>query len=395
MENIRKEVAAQYPEGIFSRSSAIYRDILNQDLKAGQDLTIRFDWCNKNQFVVNYMVSDLRVEDYKNYRKLLKDEFVEKLMKETNAFKMGTQNSLLDIHFAIGENHDLYYMYSDVKTPTNKVMASHNKNCKEGFLVYTPSQHGIVKDLPPTNNDSIGANVNTEKGDIDVPETKLPEKKETLDKSKEEAMNSASATGSIIRHIDSVIADLEKLKVLDKNKENISVIGKQFEKVSNNYEAMIIYIEDIYIYITSELIKEETDFNKNAVLQEKYAKFITVWNKHYKVSLNNQYKSLDDTLSRLNYNKINSYADGFIYMLKEFRNYINVNLFGKPAALGVLGGKTKRRYRTPFQGASVPCSLKNRRIAKKGFANVERRKKTIRKRMAKQQTKKFRRNRLV
>ena len=386
MENIRKEVAAQYPEGIFSQSSAIYRDILNQDLKAGQDLTIRFDWCNKNQFVVNYMASDLRVEDYKNYRKLSKDEFVEKLMKETNAFKMGTQNSLLDIHFAIGENHDLYYMYSDVKTPTNKVMASHNKNCKEGFLVYTPSQHGIVKDLPPTNNDSIGAKATlTEDFSSSAASSAQSSQEDDVEKLREEEKKKQdekmNENNLIVNKIDDLIVELEKIKERDDRNT------QQFSEVTRKYEEMKEYIN---AYIDNDLIQYETDFDKNTDLRRRYADLKEKWPKYFEWTLQNQFSFL--TEKRLDNVKFLVKRDVFIRMLKALRNYINVNLFGKPA---IQGGKTKRRRRAPLHGASIHYSLKNRRIAKKGFANVERRKKTIRKRMVKQQTKKFRRNRLA
>jgi hypothetical protein len=399
MENIRKEVATENPEGIFSKSTAIYRDILNKDLKAGLDITLRFDWCNENKFVVNYMASDLPVEDYTNYRKLSKDEFVEKLMAETKAFTMGKQNSVLDIHFAIGENHDLYYMYSDVKTPTNKVMASHNKNCKEGFLVYTPSQHGIATDLSPTNNDSIGANVNTEdltdepedeaveeekEDDVGIPDTKLPaqmEHENAVDKLMEEEKKKQDAkmneNNLIVRKIDDVIGELEKIEKRDDRN------NQQFSKVSRKYEEMMTYIDE---YINNDLIKYETDFDKNTDLQGRYADLKKKWELYFEWRLQNQYSFLTEKL--LDNVKFLRKRDEFISMLKELRNYINVNLFGKPA---IQGGKTKRRYRAPFQVASILFSLKNRRIAKQGFANVERRKKTIRKRMSKKQTKKFRR----
>ena len=377
MQNIRKEVATQYPEGIFARQDLafIYKDILNQDLQVGRDLTLRLDWCNQNKFVVNYMVSDLPVEDYKNYKKLSKDEFVEKLMEKTDTFTMGTRNSILDIHFAIGENHDLYYIYSQIRNDPNTV-SKHKKNCGEGFLVYTPSQPEIVKDLPPTNNDSIMEKatltedlsdepdeeaVEEEKEpDIGIPVTKLPAQTEhenavdnlmEEEKKRQEMINVARMNENklIVQKIDDVIGELKKIVKRDVYN------NQQFSKVSRKYEEMKTYIDE---YINNNLINYETNINTDPELHNRYEDFKKKWHSYFEWRLKNQYAFLTqkyaDTVSFLNK------RNDFIYMLKELRNHINVNLFGKPA---VWGGKTKRRYR----------------------------RKTIRKRVSKKQTKKFRR----
>lgn len=367
MENIRKEVATEYPEGIFARADLafIYKDILNQDLQVSRDLILRFDWCNQNQFVVNYMVSDSLVSYYKKYRKLSKDEFVDKLMEETRAFTMGTRNSILDIHFAIGENHDLYYIYSQIRNDPRSV-SNHKKNCGEGFLVYSLSQHGI----PTTNNDNVGENTPLTEEISDEPDDEAVEEENEHDvgtevsvqsskeddveklreeekKKQEEKMNENKL---IVKKIDDVIGELKTItKRDDRNTQ-------QFSNVSRKYEEMKTYID---AYIDNYLIQHETDFDTNPDLQRRFDDFKKEkWPKYFTWRLNNQYAFLTqknaDTVSFLNK------RNDFIYMLKELRNHINVNLFGKPA---VWGGKTKRRYR----------------------------RKTIRKRMSKKQTKKFRR----
>jgi len=373
MENIRKEVATEYPDGIFARADLtfIYKDILNQDLQVGRDLILRFDWCNQNQFVVNYMVSDSLVSYYEKYRKLSKDEFVEKLMEETDAFTMGTRNSILDIHFAIGENHDLYYIYSKIRNDPN-TLSKHKKNCGEGFLVYTPSQPGIVKDLPPVQNkddDTITEDLSDEPEEEAVEEEKehdigIPainpaqtEHENAVDnlmeeeKKKQEMINVARMNENklIVQKIDDVIGELKKIVKRDVYNH------QQFSKVSRKYEEMKTYIDE---YINKNLIQYETDFDTNPDMQHRYAEFKKRWETYFEWRLQNQYSFLtqkyEDTVSFL------SKRNDFIYMLKELRNHINVNLFGKPA---VWGGKTKRRYR----------------------------RKTIRKRVSKKQTKKFRR----
>ena len=370
MENIRKEVATEYPDGIFARPDLafIYKDILNQDLQVGRDLILRFDWCNQNQFVVNYMVSDSLVSYYKNYKKLSKDEFVEKLMEETDAFTMGTRNSILDIHFAIGENHDLYYIYSQIRNDPNTV-SKHKKNCGEGFLVYSLSQHGIATDLPPVQNkddDKITEDLSDEpdeeaveeekEHDVGIPATKLPaqtEHENAVDNLMEEEKKKQAAkmneNNLIVQKIDDVIGELKKI-----NKRDV-YNNQQFGKVSRKYEEMKTYIDE---YINKNLINYETNINTDPELHNRYADFKEKWHSYFEWRLKNQYAFLTqkyaDTVSFL------SKRNDFIYMLKELRNHINVNLFGKPA---VWGGKTKRRYR----------------------------RKTIRKRMSKKQTKKFRR----
>jgi hypothetical protein len=370
MENIRKEVATEYPDGIFARADLafIYKDILNQDLHVGRDLILRFDWCNQNQFVVNYMVSDSLVSYYKKYRKLSKDEFVEKLMEETDAFAMGTRNSILDIHFAIGENHDLYYIYSKIRNDPNTV-SKHKKNCGEGFLVYTPSQPVIVKDLPPVQNkddDTITEDLSDEpeeeaveeekEHDIGIPATKLPaqtEHENAVDNLMEEEKKKQAAKMNenklIVQKIDDVIGELKKIVKRDVYNH------QQFSKVSRKYEEMKTYIDE---YINNNLINYETNINTDPELHNRYEDFKKKWHSYFEWRLKNQYAFLTqkyaDTVSFL------SKRNDFIYMLKELRNHINVNLFGKPA---VWGGKTKRRYR----------------------------RKTIRKRVSKKQTKKFRR----
>lgn len=369
-ENIRKEVATEYPDGIFARPDLafIYKDILNQDLQVGRDLILRFDWCNQNQFVVNYMVSDSLVSYYKNYKKLSKDEFVEKLMEETDAFTMGTRNSILDIHFAIGENHDLYYIYSQIRNDPNTV-SKHKKNCGEGFLVYSLSQHGIATDLPPVQNkddDKITEDLSDEpdeeaveeekEHDVGIPATKLPaqtEHENAVDNLMEEEKKKQAAkmneNNLIVKKIDDVISELKKIVKRDVYNH------QQFSKVSRKYEEMKTYIDE---YINNNLINYETNINTDPELHNRYEDFKEKWHSYFEWRLKNQYAFLTqkyaDTVSFL------SKRNDFIYMLKELRNHINVNLFGKPA---VWGGKTKRRYR----------------------------KKTIRKHKAKKQTKKFRR----
>ena len=373
MENIRKEVATEYPEGIFAREdlSFIYKDILNQDLQVGRDLILRFDWCNQNQFVVNYMVSDSFVSYYKNYRKLSKDEFVEKLMEETDAFAMETRNSVLDIHFAIGENHDLYYIYSQIRNDPRSV-SNHNKNCKEGFLVYSLSQHGIATDLPPLQNTEDDTTTTTEdlsdepedealeeetEDNVRTPAPKLPAQmaqENDVDNLMEEEKKKQAAkmnenNNKIVEKIDAVIGELKKIVKRDVYNH------QQFSEVSRKYEEMKTYIDE---YINNNLIQYETNINADPELHNRYEDFKKKWHSYFEWRLKNQYAFLTqkyaDTVSFL------SKRNDFIYMLKELRNHINVNLFGKPA---VWGGKTKRRYR----------------------------RKTIRKRMSKKQTKKFRR----
>lgn len=369
MENIRKEVATQYPEGIFAREDLafIYKDILNQDLQVGRDLTVRFDWCNQNEFVVNYMVSDSLVSYYKKYRKLSKDEFVEKLMEETDAFTMGTRNSILDIHFAIGENHDLYYIYSQIRNDPNTV-SKHTKNCGEGFLVYTPSQPEIVKDLPPVQNkddDTITEDLSDEPEEEAVEEEKehdigIPsinpaqtEHENAVDNLMEEEKKKQAAKMNedklIVQKIDAVIGELKKIVKRDVYNH------QQFSKVSRKYEEMNTYIDE---YINNNLINYETNIDADSALQKEYAEFKKKWNDLFKPQLQNQYAFLTEKYSDT-VPFLRKRAD-FIYMLKELRNYINIKWFGKPA---INGGKTKRRYR----------------------------RKTIRKRMSKKQTKKFRR----
>jgi len=192
---------------------------------------------------------------------------------------------------------------------------------------------------------------------VGIPATKLPAqmaRENDVDNLMEEEKKKQAAkmnenNNKIVEKIDAVIGELKKIVKRDVYNH------QQFSEVSRKYEEMKTYIDE---YINNNLIEYETNINADPELHNRYEDFKKKWHSYFEWRLKNQYAFLTqkyaDTVSFL------SKRNDFIYMLKELRNHINMNLFGKPA---VWGGKTKRRYR----------------------------RKTIRKRMSKKQTKKFRR----
>jgi vacuolar-type H+-ATPase subunit I/STV1 len=229
-----------------------------------------------------------------------------------------------------------------------------------------------VKDLPPVQNkddDTITEDLSDEPEEEAVEEEKehdigIPainpaqtEHENAVDnlmeeeKKKQEMINVARMNENklIVQKINDVIGELKKIEKRDDRN------NQQFSEVSRKYEEMKTYIDE---YINNNLIQYETDFDTNPDMQQRYADFKKRWEFYFEWRLQNQYSFLTEKYSDT-VPFLRKRAD-LIYMLKELRNYINVNLFGKKE---VWGGKTKRRYR----------------------------RKTIRKRVSKKQTKKFRR----
>jgi hypothetical protein len=328
LENSRKEVASEYPDSILSNpdQSYLYRDILNKELKEGDEIVVRVDWCNQDRFIVNYtQVSDRKHLDYKNYRRLSKEEFVNQFLESTKEFTIGTKNSIVDIYFAVGENDDLYYIYSRIRNDTN-TMSKHKKNCAEGFLVYNPSDHGMDSDEPEEE-----AVEEDDSNSMGIPSSTPRERREqetmvnqlAVEESKKQELNNL-----IVRKIDDVISEAKKLAKRDELQSD------QFSKLSQKYDEMETYIDG---YIEHDLIQYETDMQSNPELKQKFEAFKKKWSTYFQPRIEKQYFFLiekdSDVVPFLRK------RNDFIVMLKELKNDINVNLFGKPA---MLGGKTRR-----------------------------------------------------
>jgi hypothetical protein len=199
-------------------------------------------------------------------------------------------------------------------------MSKHKKNCAEGFLVYNPSEHGMDLDDEPEEE----AVEEDDSNSMGIPSS-TPREQETVgvEESKKQQLNNL-----IVRKIDDVISEAKKLAKRDELQSD------QFSKLSQKYDEMETYIDG---YIEHDLIQYETDMQSNPELKQKFEAFKKKWRIEFQPRIEKQYFFLiekdSDVVPFLRK------RNDFIVLLKELRNDINVNLFGKPA---MLGGKTRR-----------------------------------------------------
>jgi hypothetical protein len=138
----------------------IYRQILEEDLKPGNIIKIRFDWCKEDKFkVVQINVEKGQEELFKNigagksYIKnesilFVKDDSLEEfigLFEKSYNFKSDNsrnknntaENSVLDIHLILDNDNNLHVVRYEILRATTDNLESHSKNCNsDDFLVY-------------------------------------------------------------------------------------------------------------------------------------------------------------------------------------------------------------------------------------------------------------------
>lgn len=400
--NIINEVSEEYKEKgiqdiIFQPDNSdlfkIYRQILEEDLKPGNMIKIRFDWCKEDKF----KVVDINVE--KGQEELFKNvddgkEYIEKgnmlLVKDDslndfteffdrsynfqsdnsrNKNKM-MQNSVLDIHLILDNENNLHIDHYEILQATNKILRNHNTNCdKADFLVYDHKEaearakeeaeakaeaeaaakaeaeasenvDSVINDEPDSDSESISGE------SFGMPlDKKMDTRQDESEKDVEEIAENTLKNNSykkeevpaIIKKIDETISELRKFKARNINDAN------QFLLFNNKYEEMIDFIDN---YLSHDyLYTNDINIHKfKAMNQNNYSKFKNEW-EDIKSKLKKQHTLLTKNTSDYWYS-FKQKVDYFIELLTALRNDINVNLFRGKTIKG--GRKTKRRLRKIF-----------------------------------------------
>jgi len=362
----------------------IYRQILEEDLKPGNIIKIRFDWCKEDKFkVVHINVEKGQEElfknidagkDYINKESILfvKDDSLEefiKLFDKSYNFKSDNsrnnnntaENSVLDIHLIVDNENNLHVVRYEILRYN---LSSQNKDCNNnGFLVYDNNEaverarkesveranaaeaearaKGVeTNDEPDYDSESISGESFGMPLDKKM-DTRQDESEKDVEKIAENALKNKAykkeEVPTIIKKIDETIEKLKGFNVRNTNDAN------QFKDFNKRYDEMIDFIDN---YLSDDaLYANDIDIHKfKSMNQNNYYKFKNEW-ENIKSKLEKQHKLLTVNTSDYWF-KFKDKVSGFIELLKALRNDIYVNLFGGRTIRG--GRKTKRRSRKIF-----------------------------------------------
>ena len=370
----------------------IYRQILEEDLKPGNMIKIRFDWCKEDKFkVVHINVEKGQEELFKNIDAgkgyinkesmlFVKDDSLQdfiKLFDRSDNFKSDNsrnkintaENSVLDIHLILDNENNLHVVRYEILRTTDYNLKSNSKNCNnKGFLVYDNNEaveranaaeaearanaaeeeararanaKGVeTNDEPDSDSESISGE------SLGIPldkkmDTRQDENEKDVEKIAENTLKNKAykmeEVPAIIKKIDETI---EKLKEFNNRNTNDT---NQFYYFNKRYYEMIGFIDN---YLSDEALYENdiNMHNFNSIYEDNYSKFKKEW-KNIKSKLEKQHKLLTVNTSDFWFNFVKKVSD-FIELLTTLRNDINVNLFGGRTIRG--GRKTKRRSRKIF-----------------------------------------------
>uniref|UniRef100_A0A6C0H2A9 Uncharacterized protein n=1 Tax=viral metagenome TaxID=1070528 RepID=A0A6C0H2A9_9ZZZZ len=362
----------------------IYRQILEEDLKPGNIIKIRFDWCKEDKFkVVHINVEKGQEElfknidagkDYINKESILfvKDDSLEefiKLFDKSFNFKSDNsrnnnntaENSVLDIHLIVDNDNNLHVVRYEILRYN---LSSQNKDCNNnGFLVYDNNEaverarkesveranaaeaeanaKGVeTNDEPDSDSESISGESFGMPLDKKM-DTRQDESEKDVEKIAENALKNKAykkeEVPAIINKIDETIVKLKEFNVRNNNDAN------QFKVFNKRYDEMIDFIDN---YLSDDaLYANDIDIHKfKSMNQNNYYKFKNEW-ENIKSKLKKQHTLLTVNTSDYWF-KFRDKVSGFIELLKALRNDIYVNLFGGRTIRG--GRKTKRRSRKIF-----------------------------------------------
>jgi hypothetical protein len=362
----------------------IYRQILEEDLKPGNIIKIRFDWCKEDKFkVVHINVEKGQEElfknigagkDYINKESILfvKDDSLEKfigLFDKSFNFKSDNsrnnnntaENSVLDIHLILDNDNNLHVVRYEILRYN---LSSQNKDCNNnGFLVYDNNEaverarkesveranaaeaeanaKGVeTNDEPDSDSESISGESFGMPLDKKM-DTRQDESEKDVEKIAENALKNKAykkeEVPAIIKKIDETIEKLKEFNVRNNNDAN------QFKVFNKRYDEMIDFIDN---YLSDDaLYANDIDIHKfKSMNQNNYYKFKNEW-ENIKSKLKKQHTLLTVNTSDYWF-KFRDKVSGFIELLKALRNDIYVNLFGGRTIKG--GRKTKRRSRKIF-----------------------------------------------
>jgi len=362
----------------------IYRRILEEDLKPGNIIKIRFDWCKEDKFKVVHINVEKGQEELfknidagKNYIKnesilFVKDDSLDDfigLFDKSFNFKSDNsrnntntaENSVLDIHLIVDNDNNLHVVRYEILRYN---LSSQNKDCNNnGFLVYDNNEaverarkesveranaaeaeanaKGVeTNDEPDSDSESISGESFGMPLDKKM-DTRQDESEKDVEKIAENALKNKAykkeEVPAIINKIDETIVKLKEFNVRNNNDAN------QFKVFNKRYDEMIDFIDN---YLSDDaLYANDIDIHKfKSMNQNNYYKFKNEW-ENIKSKLKKQHTLLTVNTSDYWF-KFRDKVSGFIELLKALRNDIYVNLFGGRTIRG--GRKTKRRSRKIF-----------------------------------------------
>lgn len=378
--NIIKEVSEEYKNKgiqdiIFQPDNndlfKIYGQILVEDLKPGNMIKIRFDWCEEDKFkVVHINVETAQEELFKNVDAgkkyienetmlLVKDDSLQdfiNLFDKSFNFKSDNrrsgnnkaENSVLDIHLILDNENNLHVVRYEILRATGDSSIQNNDCSNADFLVYDHKEaeareneeavDSVINDEPDSDSESISGKSSTPLNKTvytrhDESENVAKIAKSTL----KNPVYEKEEDPAIIKQIDETISELRKFKARNMNEAN------QFEHFNKRYEGMIDFINN---YLRDDtLYANDINIHKfKSINQNNYSKFKNEW-ENIKSKLEKQYNLLTVNTSDYWFT-FEKKVFGFIELLTALRNDINVNLFrGRTIRAG---RKTKRRLRKIF-----------------------------------------------
>lgn len=387
--NIINEVSEEYKNKgiqdiIFQPDNSdlfkIYRQILEEDLKPGNMIKIRFDWCKEDKFKVVYINVETGQEELfknvdagKQYIKkesmlFVKDDSLQDFINLFDkSYNFKSDNSVLDIHLILDNENNLHIDRYEILQATNKILRNHNTNCNNAdFLVYDHKEaeanaqkeaeasaqkeaearaqaeasenvDSDINDEPDSDSESIsgesfGMPLNKKMDTIQDESEKDVEK--IAENTLKNKVYNEEENPAIIKKINETIEKLKGFNVRNTNDAN------QFIPFNKKYEEMIDFI-DSYLSNDKFYVNDINIYKFKAMNQNNYYKFKNDWEK-IKLKLKKQH----ELLTVNNWYSFKKKVEEFIELLTALRNDINVNLFGGRTIRG--GRKTKRRLRKIF-----------------------------------------------
>jgi len=387
----------------------IYRRILEEDLKPGNIIKIRFDWCKEDKFkVVHINVEKGQEELFKNIGAgklyinkesilLVKDDSLEEfigLFDKSYNFKSDNsrnknntaENSVLDIHLIVDNENNLHVVRYEILRATTDNLESNSKNCNsDDFLVYDEA----VERANATEEEARTKEEAVERANAAEAEARA-KGVETNDEpdSDSESISGESSGKPLDKKTytreyegESVIKQKTETALLPKIFEKINAVEKILREFNNkNYNNEVVFnnfdnkIEELLTYINKILYNDlflNVD-SKNDLNLKKHS--FNVFKKNYwgteenptvyQLSIIDKFNELNKIIgSQQSFpffnNKWNDFfkkKNELIDILKELYNYINVNLYDSKYGIThknttslIRGGrKTKRRSRKIF-----------------------------------------------
>ena len=400
--NIIKEVSEEYKNKgiqdiIFQPDNndlfKIYGQILVEDLKPGNMIKIRFDWCKEDKFkVVHINVETAQEELFKNVDAgkeyiekesmlLVKDDSLQDFIKlfdksynfkgdNSRSINNKAENSVLDIHLILDNENNLHVVRYEILRATGDSSIQNNDCSNADFLVYDHKEaearekeeaearaqkeaearanaasentsenvDSVINDEPDSDSESISGESSTP---LDKKMHTRQDESEKVAKIAEGILKNPvykkEEDPAIIKQIDETISELRKFKARNMNEAN------QFEHFNKRYEGMIDFINN---YLSDDTFyANDINIHKfKSINQNNYYKFKNEW-ENIKSKLEKQYNLLTVNTSDYWFT-FEKKVFGFIELLTALRNDINVNLFRGRTIRG--GRKTKRRLRKIF-----------------------------------------------